>query len=205
MPRNPINYSNTIIYKIVCKDLTIQNIYVGHTTSFKDRKREHKSRCNNENNKEYNLKIYQFIRENGGWENFDMVEIEKYPCQDSNEARERERYCYELLNANLNARFPKRTHKEYYEDNKEKLLEYFKQRQNTEEYKKYKSEYDKEYRVINKEHKKEINKKYYEDNKAKILEKQKEVCTCCCGIKYTKYHKLRHEITIKHKEYLEKL
>jgi len=126
MPRNPINYSNTIIYKIICKDLTIQNIYVGHTTSFKDRKREHKSYCHNAKNKSYNCKIYKFIRENGGWENFDMVEIEKYPCQDSNEASARERYWFENLNAKLNSIYPQRTDKEYKEQHKEERKEYFK-------------------------------------------------------------------------------
>lgn len=101
MPRKAIDYSNTIIYKIVCKDLNIIDIYVGHTTSFKDRKREHKSRC-----KTYNFKLYVMIRENGGWDNWDMIEIEKYSCKDKNEARARERYWYEKLSANINMRSP---------------------------------------------------------------------------------------------------
>ena len=40
------------------------------------------------------------IRENEGWNNWSMIEIEKYPCNDKNEACARERYWYELLNAN---------------------------------------------------------------------------------------------------------
>jgi len=32
MPRTPVDYSKTIIYKIVCKDLSIVDLYVGHTT-----------------------------------------------------------------------------------------------------------------------------------------------------------------------------
>lgn len=102
MPRNPTNYANTIIYKIVCKDLYITDTYVGHTTSFKDRKREHKYRLN----KGYTFKIYETIRNNGGWDNWDMIEIEKYSCNDSNEARARERYWYELLSASLNTKCP---------------------------------------------------------------------------------------------------
>ena len=31
-----------------------------------------------------------------------MVEIEKYPCSDGNEATSRERYHYEILHASLN-------------------------------------------------------------------------------------------------------
>ena len=32
MPKTIINYKNTILYKIVCKDLSIHDLYVGHTT-----------------------------------------------------------------------------------------------------------------------------------------------------------------------------
>ena len=38
MPRNKIDYSNTHFYKIVCKDLDVQDFYVGHTTDFRTRK-----------------------------------------------------------------------------------------------------------------------------------------------------------------------
>ena len=46
------------------------------------------------------------IRENGNWNNWSMIEIEKYPCNDDNEARSRERYWYEVLNANMNSQCP---------------------------------------------------------------------------------------------------
>ena len=54
----------------------------------------------------YNLKLYQFIRANGGWQNFSMLEIEKYSCIDGNEARTRERYWCERLQATLNVNCP---------------------------------------------------------------------------------------------------
>ena len=38
MPKKEINYQNTIIYKIRCKDLNIKDVYVGHTTNFIQRK-----------------------------------------------------------------------------------------------------------------------------------------------------------------------
>ena len=38
MPRKETDYSKTVIYKIVCNDLTITDIYVGHTTDFVVRK-----------------------------------------------------------------------------------------------------------------------------------------------------------------------
>jgi predicted GIY-YIG superfamily endonuclease len=75
-----VNYNNSIIYKLCCKDPEITEIYVGSTTNFYRRKQKHKSTCNNSNDKGYNLNIYQFIRDNGGWENWQMVEVERYKC-----------------------------------------------------------------------------------------------------------------------------
>ena len=102
MTKIPINYSNTVIYKIVCNDLLITDVYVGSTTDFIKRKYLHKSDCNNINRKSYNEKKYIIIRANGGWNNWSMIEVEKYPCNDNNEARARERYWFELINANMN-------------------------------------------------------------------------------------------------------
>ena len=49
MPKVEIDYSNTIIYKITCKDPSITDVYVGHTTNFVQRKHCHKQSCNNNN------------------------------------------------------------------------------------------------------------------------------------------------------------
>ena len=124
MPRLPINYSNTIIYKLVCNDINITDIYVGHTTDFIRRKANHKCSCNNENNKKYNYYVYQFIRNNGGFENWSMIEIEKYSCNDAHEATARERHWLETLGATLNILIPARTEQEWKETNKDRLDEY---------------------------------------------------------------------------------
>jgi predicted GIY-YIG superfamily endonuclease len=47
MPKRIIDYSKTIIYKIVCKDTEIKDVYVGSTTQFTKRKASHKSACHN--------------------------------------------------------------------------------------------------------------------------------------------------------------
>ena len=62
-------------YKISCKDVNIQDCYVGQTTNFKSRCNDHKSCCNNEKSKQYNRKVYQFIRDNGGWVNWTITEF----------------------------------------------------------------------------------------------------------------------------------
>jgi len=110
MPKENIDYSNTIIYKIYCNDSAIKDIYVGHTTHFIQRKYQHKLSCNNLKNV---LKIYKTIRENGGWNNWSMVEIAKYNCNDSTEARIKEQLHYEELHASLNSCPPYANTKKY--------------------------------------------------------------------------------------------
>jgi hypothetical protein len=110
MPKDIIDYSQTIIYKIYCKDTTITDVYIGHTTNFIKRKYQHKICCNS-NNK---LKIYETIRSHGGWENWDMVEIAKYNCKDATEARIKEQEHYELNMSLLNNKTPYRNLKKYY-------------------------------------------------------------------------------------------
>ena len=112
MPKLAIDYSNTLMYKFVCNDLNVTDNYVGHTTHWINRKNGHKSKCNNSNSPRYNLKVYQMIREHGGWDNWQMIEIEKYPCNDSNEATARERYWYDELNSTMNTNKPKTTDEE---------------------------------------------------------------------------------------------
>jgi len=103
MPKKEIDYSNTIIYKIICKDQNITDIYVGHTTNFVQRKYSHKQGCINKKSINYSCKLYKIIRENGGWNNWNMIMLNFYKCKDGNEARQKEQEYYEKLNANLNS------------------------------------------------------------------------------------------------------
>jgi len=95
-------YENSVIYKLVHKeDLDNNNIYIGSTTNFRGRKAEHKKAVVNDNDKNYNTKKYQYIRENGGWDNWTMIQVEKYPCNDRRELEARERYWAEQYHNNL--------------------------------------------------------------------------------------------------------
>jgi predicted GIY-YIG superfamily endonuclease len=100
MPRLPIDYANTIIYKIVCNDLNITECYVGHTTDIVRRKYNHKNCSVNEKSKDYNTKLYKTIREKGGFDNYSMIEIEKYPCKDVQEAKKKKGSGLKLLALN---------------------------------------------------------------------------------------------------------
>ena len=111
MPKDNIDYSNTIIYKIYCNNDTITDTYVGHTTNFFVRKHQHKNACNDSKNV---LKIYKTIRENGGWGNWNMIEIAKYNCKDSTEARIKEQQHYEELKSTLNSCPPYVDKKKYF-------------------------------------------------------------------------------------------
>ena len=120
------NYQNGLIYKLCCKDTDITDIYIGSTTSFRHRKKQHKSDCNNEKRHAYNYDVYKFIRENGGWENWDMILIEYYKCDTKLELEKREREVIENLKPSLNQFIPTRTNKEYKEEYKEQYKEYYK-------------------------------------------------------------------------------
>ena len=206
------NYKNTVIYKIKHnKDYDDINIYVGSTTNFKGRKHRHKSNCNNENSKNYNNPIYQYIRDNGGWEQFVMIPIEEYSCNSKKEKEIKERYYIDLLKPKLNKNLPTRTRKEWREDNKQKIKEY---REDNKELilEKYKEwcennkekikERAKEYRENNKEKIKEREKEWYENNKDKISERRKEKVECKCGSIVCKKDIKIHERTQKHKNFM---
>ena len=183
MTKTPIDYSRTIIYKLCCKDPNIKDIYVGSTTDFRIRKNSHKTCCNNPNSKKYNRLVYQFIRENGGWQNWDMIMIKKYTkCKSKLQCLKKERKYIEKLNATLNSDIPGRTTKEYYKDNKDKVL-------------KHKVKYYQK----NKEKIKENRKREYEKNKQYKNEKIK----CVCGSITGRSNMSNHKKTKKHLKFIE--
>ena len=183
-----MDYKNSVIYKIVCKDKDITDCYVGSSCSPTSRKSAHKSNCNNEKGKDYNIPVYRFIRDKGGWNNWDFVIIEKYPCEDKTELRIRERYWFEKLNPSLNDRYPQRAQKEYYEENKEEIAQ--QRKEYYEENKEEIAQKNKEYYEENKEEIAQQRKEYYEENKDKLLQQRKE-----------HYEENKEEIAQQHKEY----
>lgn len=175
MPKSQIDYSHVCIYKICCKDISVNDIYVGHTTNFEQRKNSHKRSCETLNK---NIRLYNFIRENGGWDNWTMIQIEAYNCNNKREAEMRERYWIETLNSKLNCNMPITTKEEkgkqkqdWYEENKQEILE--KAKENYEENKEQKLEYQKQYVEENKEKIIEYQNDYREKNKEKISEQKK--------------------------------
>jgi len=180
MPKIAIDYDNTQIYKLVHKDdLENENIYVGHTTNWTQRKRAHKSTCNNTKSKKNHFLLYQNIRQNGGWDEWNMIWLEDFPCGGQPEACARERYWIDHYKSNLNKVKPGRTREEWRQDNQEKLQEdkreYYKM--NTERFKEYREDNAERIHTQNKKWKqenKELIKLYYQNHKEQILEKGKK-------------------------------
>jgi hypothetical protein len=129
------------------------------------------------------------IRDNGGFDKFQMLEIKKFPCLDGNECRAEEERCRIELKANMN------TYKAF--QSRENLLE-------------QKREYTKNYRIENADEIKEHTKQYRIDNVEKIREQNKiynskrinQHYVCECGGKYSDKHKSVHFNSNKHLKFI---
>lgn len=183
----PTDYLKLVIYKIKCNDESVFDFYVGSTTHFRGRKCMHKNHSETRNQK-----IYETIRANGGWSNWTMVEIEKYPCNSSTEARIREEYWRETLQANLNMI------RAYRSEEINKIY----QKQYREEHKDEMKKYHKQYHQEHSEKILQTVKQYYQDNIDKIKKKHSESFECNCGVTYTYRNKARHERSPQHQDWL---
>jgi hypothetical protein len=149
-----MKYEKGKIYKLV--DNTNGNIYIGSTIQLlSKRKHEH-------SNLKKNSCVSKLIIDNG---DYDIILIENYPCNSKEELLARERYFIENMEC-ININIPGRTNKEWYNNNKERILKKKKEwyYDNIEHNKKYNKEYYK------------INKEYYKIYREKNKEKFKEYC-----------------------------
>lgn len=174
-------YEKAVIYKLCCLDPEITDCYIGSTCNLYLRKSQHKQVCNNPNDNRHNLKVYQFVRENGGFDNWTIVVLEQYPCNSKIEMHMRERYWFENLGATLNSQYPNRSKQEWYEANSENQKEKMK-----------------EYYEANSENKKEKMKKYREANAEQIKEQRKQRVKCECGAEINYSGMSNHRKSKKH-------
>jgi len=171
------------IYKLECKNLEeCDNIYVGSTYDWNERKQAHKDKSTNPNSEKYNQLKYKTIRKYGGWENWNMIQLEKcdLTIQTDKEAHKIEEKWRKELDAKLN------------------MKKAFRSKEDLQEYQK---EYTAEWRRDNKEYIKEKDKKYREENAEAIKAHKNQKFTCECGGKYTNSHKQSHLKTKKHKDW----
>ena len=75
------------IYEIRSNDKNITEYYIGSCWNMRDRLIHHTSNCYNKKNKEYNVPVYKYIRENGDFHTFTMSVIDSGECQDVTELK----------------------------------------------------------------------------------------------------------------------
>jgi predicted GIY-YIG superfamily endonuclease len=97
---NDNKYKNTIIYMIRPKHNNFY-MYIGHTIDKERRLKEHKRSTENDNKK-----IYKTIRETGGWEHWELIELASYVCECREDALKIEQEWCEKLRPNLNSNSP---------------------------------------------------------------------------------------------------
>ena len=90
------------IYKIYSTLPNITEYYVGITNKFSTRKSHHKKCTTNRTSKVYHRRLYRYIRENGGWDNFTIEPIEEFECETRGEGLLREQYWIDLIKPTLN-------------------------------------------------------------------------------------------------------
>jgi hypothetical protein len=180
------------VYGIFCK--TTWKVYYGSTAlTLEKRLKSHEMDYKASLNGYYKyVSSYEIIKNN----NYEIKLLET--CDDEIHMKIREGYYIRTFPC-VNKVIPGRTRKEYYEDNREEMKEYYKAN------KEKLTEKNKEYYKANKEKIAEKNKEYRETNKEKKEQKNKETYTCECGSISRKDGKARHEKSNKHKKYLENL
>lgn len=89
------------IYKISIPNN--DEFYIGSTTCFSRRKSQHKKSTTNKVHKKYWCKLYQFIRDNGGWCNVKMEILFEFECAYKEELRVLEQIYLDDLRPTLNS------------------------------------------------------------------------------------------------------
>jgi len=219
------------IYKLCCNNLDVTEVYVGSTMNIRTRKNGHKSDCNNEHGKNYNIPVYKFIRANGGFENWSMVMLTPVEFNIRAELNAFERAWVERLNASLNCQVPNRTAAEWVDDNKKHIAQRSKQYRvaNAEQIARHKkqyyaanneqiAQYNKQYYAANKEQLNQKHKQYHEANKEQLNQKYKQYCDanrqairqkqtqkleCVCYKTYSRSNKAVHKRSKHHQQYQE--
>ena len=190
------DYQKGKIYTIRC-NIDQNLIYVGSTTqTISQRWTDHKKNSQNPNTRDYNMKVYQAMREKG-IDNFYVELYEDYPCENRAQLGKREGELIREIGT-LNKQITGRTVVEYTNELENKV---------------HKQEYMKEYHIKNREKRAEYNKEYrmknYDElllrkkeyrvaNVAKIKEKKSQIYTCECGCVLENWSKSQHVKSKKH-------
>ena len=184
------NFITGNVYRLSCKDEAVKDCYIGSSINLMSRLSKHKNNSNNPNSEKHHLKIYQKIREYGGWDNWkcEVLDTLENPTRKQLIQLERMYYEEQIENATLNTTYCGRTKKEcntnWWNNN---------------------PNYMKEYREKNPERVKAINDKYYLTNRDEILARWRTKKTCECGCVVNTSAMSRHLNSAKHKKLMDNL
>lgn len=190
------NYKNSMIYQIWSPS-NPDLIYIGSTTQpLSKRMTNHRN-----NYKRYLAGTYHYVS------SFKVLEcgdarIELIECVECKDRKElcriegrfiRERDC-------VNKRIEGRTHEEYYQDNREKIIEHVRSwcLDNKERLKQYKQQWY----IEHKEKISEQSRQWYQKNKNKIKKENVIKVVCECGSSVSKGNLTRHKKSKKHINYI---
>jgi len=169
------------IYKIVGIN------YIGSTNNIKQRCRNHKTNCWNENSKNHNIFVYKYIREKNIKIELKILGVYKRKCSKKIKLLVEQFYIneYDSVNNGLNT-FNSFT-------NKKKYLK---------EWREENKEYDKKYQEENKEKIKKYQKEWREKNKEKNKDKLRIKINCpICNSLVRKTNLTTHQRTKKCKSF----
>ena len=190
-----MDYANGKIYCI--RNTIDDDIYIGSTCQPLSKRME-VHRMSLKGYKKHR-KLYSKISEIGN-DKFYIELVEEYQCENKEQLRKREGYYIREMGT-LNHLIAGQTQKEYYDHNKEHILQYHKQ--HYESNKEKLLEQNREYREHNKD---ELNKKQRERrelNKELINENVRtRKYTCSCGSCIRISSKAKHEKSNKHQQWL---
>jgi hypothetical protein len=155
-----------------------------------------------------NILLYKYV--NNDWSNWYIELYEDYPCDNKEQLEKREGEVIRQI-GNLNCEIAGRDKKQYYQDNRDKILE--EQKKYHEDNRDKILERFKQYHKDNSDKRSKQNKQYRQDNRDKILEKDKQryrdnidmikqrreqKCKCdICGAEITKVYLKKHQKTAK--------
>jgi len=100
-----------IVYKLCCDN--VNEFYIGSSFDMKLRKYKHKNNCNNSKQKKYNYKVYKYIRDNGGFDNWKFEILVEKEFENKTALHIKEQECIGLLKPTLNIKSAYQTYEEY--------------------------------------------------------------------------------------------
>ena len=110
-------YENTIVYKIKCKDPLVPDFYLGYATCpLVQVAKMFGTRCKHD----MTWPVCEFVRQNGGFENWVFERLPIKSCTTALEARTELRKHFNANPPSLNKQLPTRTNKEYAKGDKNK-------------------------------------------------------------------------------------